>query len=435
VLLILATVHQGMFQKGALNSADWSLKSIGKTLAEKEERMKNSIEQAEPALDTTLNALAKKGVKSTSNVTKELMDTKKFLGDLKTVSNFDKKNTTMTSCNDVALKISVVVYDINKAQKIQLDLELNSTQLQRRMSKINRAFVENYFDKYDYESLNVDSVIGQLEDLNSKMSEYSTTIYDQTQKYVEVNVELIYFKKNNCQCPTQTEVRQKLSMDGIDRKIRTYQNTIEIREAKLRNSSTDCARKIGNLTLEVKKEPSLIFLSSTLDSISDFFNSMKSISTALTVKPTVNCDDAASTIALISFRIDSYYQIGIDAQNNASFVLYNLGNLNVFYSQSLKTLKPGVRNNMRDLLETINSFVEELRQYVLGVSTSIVKFVQLLDEAESARLASCNCTQKMVGASTILALTKAQTTTKAIVSTARATNRRNTARTTDRSSE
>jgi signal transduction histidine kinase len=91
LLVILVTIHQGMTQTQSPKTAAVKLKMIDKILNQKEKKVKNSMEKAELAITFVIDVLNKKNDEKFANITNELKETKTYLSELKTDSNFAEK--------------------------------------------------------------------------------------------------------------------------------------------------------------------------------------------------------------------------------------------------------------------------------------------------------------------------------------------------------
>jgi hypothetical protein len=152
--------------------------------------------------------------------------------------------------------------------------------------------------------------------------------------------------------------------------------------------------KIQKINQELQKDSSQEILAASLDEIKNIFDQSKTFSTIKKNNPTVTCDDAAATIKLINERIDFYHRIGVDTRKQISVFLNKLGNLKIFFAENSKSLKTEQKQSINDLINSLNGFADELRNYFTDISRAVVNFAQVLDEAETARKANCICSPK-----------------------------------------
>jgi hypothetical protein len=239
LLLILITIHQGMSQTQPPKTADGKLKNIQNTFVDMEQKVKNSIKNAESEINNTINVVKKMNNKSFSNFSKELKETKNVVSNMKIDLNFTEKTSPNITCNNVAPMISAIVFDMEKLQKVQTDLEKNLMQITVLMRKIMQANSYQDISTNDGPLIQVDSLIGALEDLVANMNEFGSALFEQMPKYMQINVDLVNFKRDNCACPTA-----KLSMNNVDRKIKSHQAAIEICEGKIRKYSNVSVAKV-----------------------------------------------------------------------------------------------------------------------------------------------------------------------------------------------
>jgi hypothetical protein len=393
-LLLLFSVELAQIKAHTIPSVNKELTEIQRSLVKSQNDVMKEIGQSEPAVELLIESLGK--FKGVLGALKEAMIMREYLSALQTISSFtfNPKNKAVSTCNDVIVQVSSISYEMEKCKKVQSDLQFNSEKITESAKKIYRTVMGSKLNPLQIAQSNVEKTLTELDDVAIKMNDFSDVITEKIAKYEELKMALVDFKNENCKCPAEALIDKKQSMKNVDKKITTIKSNVESYESNLRRISLDNSYMLAAFNLEVKKNASLVNLANTLDFFQVFFFKLQNLTTALTFKPTLTCDDTAATVAFITISNDFYYRTDLEAQNNATMVLYYyLTGLKEYYVRNIATMRITTKRSILLTMEKINAFIEECRQYIFSLTSSRIKLDEMMQEALDVRNAGCNCKQ------------------------------------------
>lgn len=378
----------------SVSSTEWEFQQILNSLIDRENRVKDLIGVILPKINSSYADLSPNGaLVLTVAALKSLKET---LSNLNTVSSYGQNMTTFT-CNEVALRISSIGYDIQSCYQIKFQVDTNATIIFIQVNNLNAAYMANFYYLNDTQRQSLQSIITSLQLLIDEYNQYSLTLLMAIYKYVRLYIELIFCKRTYCSCPVQLSTNASNSLSIVDTNIKNIQASVDVFEEFIRNVSNDTKNKIAAINPDLKKNSMFILLTTSLDTIATLLNGYLLLTTTNIINSTLTCDDAALTVAFLEYKMELYFQAGIEAQKNATFVLYQLNSLNAYYAANLFYLTESQKQSLQLVMSSMNSLVEEFGQYIMTLIVAWVKLLANLIEAKIARFGSCNCTENTNG--------------------------------------
>lgn len=389
-LLTLWTIGLASADPPTITSTGWEFLQIEKSIVERENRVKGLIGEILPKINSTIDSLKSNGALS-STVT-ALQNLRSLINALSTVSTYGVSNSTI-SCDDVAVKISNIRFDIARCYKTNAEVVVNATLLFIRVNNLNAALVVNYLSMTDDQRQSVQSIITSSNILLNEYNQYSVTLIAATYKYSQIHLQFVNVKNTFCSCSTQLSKSSTTALATVDDSLQNIQASVDGRETKIRNISVDTISKIKTINPDLKRNSALIMLTTTLDTISTLLTGYQILTTTSVINATLTCDDASMKVALIQYKAELYFETSIEAQKNATFVLTQLNSLNAYYAANLQTLTDSQKQSIQAVITSLSNLTEEFRQYIMALTTAIVRLLSILNDARSAKDSGCNCSQ------------------------------------------
>lgn len=383
-------------QSSAMSSTDWESQKILKSMMDHENRVRSLVNQIQIKINASID-----NMKTNNNlalIVATLQNVRTFLTDLSTVDNYPATNVS-TTCDDVALKIASIPYDILNCYRINFQVIVNATVLLVQYNNLHGAYYTSYVWMTDSQRRNVQSILTSLFILVDEYNQYSFTLIAATFKYSLLSIELTFCKRNYCSCPSQLSGNSSAIFRVIDGSIVQIQINIEVIENVIRNISSNIIEQINAINAVIQNTSYFLPIVLNLDSIATLLNGYLNLTTADVVNTTVTCDDAAMKVAYIEYKIGQYCQTKLEAETNMTFVLFQLNILLINYAVSQPKLSDTLKRSISSLINSIMMLVDQYTQYILGLCSSEMKLILMLCEAKLARFTNCNCTQR-VNAST-----------------------------------
>lgn len=390
VLVILAffNANQLATAQTTMSSTDWEFQQILQSIMDRETRVKGLASDLISKINAAIGVVKPNATRTVT----ALENVRTYLSSLITVDSYGKTNPANT-CNDVALRIANIKFDIEKCYKIKFEVDVNATLLVVQWNLLFGASTGNYFDMAANQRSSVQSVLTPLFLLIDEYNQYSLTLFLAACKYVRLYVELQFVKKNVCSCPDTLSSSATSALATIDTSLKEIQTKIDNIEYNIRNISTDVISKITAVNPQLKTNSSFNILTTNLDSITTLLTGYLKLKTTNMINATLTCDDAASKVAFIQYKLDLYIQTQLEAAKNASFVLYQLGSLNINYPLVSAMMSEAQRTSVKAIIASLGTLVDQYTTYVINLSVSIVKLSIALFNAKTARSSSCSCSQ------------------------------------------
>lgn len=339
-------------------------------------------------------AIALAATPANAAVNAELTKVSTLLNDFVTVSTYGQPNTSLT-CDEVLVKASKVLFEIQFSARINVDVVVNNTKVACALGALNTQFVINFYSLTADQRVKYQAVITYLYILIDNYNQYSIAIALAIFKYSLVYVDLLFMKTSLCVCPTKLSTTSAKSLTDIDLYLKQIQMAVDEREASIRNVSISSSAMITTMGVSIKANAALTSVSVTLDTIKNLMVGYSKTTTAEVINATVSCDDAALKLAFIEHKIMMYNHATVEASINASAVLVQIAYLTGYYYGETK-LTSAQKTDIQSLIINLNNIVETMRQDILTLVTAIVKLWQLWFDARLARYGSCNCTDGAV---------------------------------------
>lgn len=377
-------------QASVLASVDVQFQQILNSLIDRENRVKslNSIIQAK----VNASILGLKSNTAFAPTVTALQNVNMYLGKIITVNSYGGLNITL-ACDSIALKIASIPFDIQRYSKIDYDAKVNNSLLYVQYATLYGAYWSNNIEMSNAQKLAIESILTSMFVLVDEYNQYSLTIAMAVYNNVRLYVDLLNSKQTSCSCPSLLSSAAIASFSTIDKTIGTIQSSTIGIEASIRNYSAIIISQIAGINPVLKKNSSYLSLTTTLDSISTLLNGYLLLTTKDIINSTSTCDDAASKLAYIEFKMNFYFQAHIEAAVNTTLVIVQLNNLNVYYYASVSVLSGSQVQSLKEIIAAVTSLADTYRQYILSLYMSFVNYIQPSIDAKQARLESCNCSQ------------------------------------------
>jgi hypothetical protein len=388
-ILFVAVFCTVRSQTSTIFSTEWEYQQIEKSLMEREKRIKDLISDILPKIESNLANLSSNA--KLSLLVNALVKLKNRLVDYSTILSYSSQNVTLT-CNEIVAKVLNFVYNNQKCLKIKIENDVNSTLLYVDISSFNVAYVANYFNLIDVQRHNIQLLVTSLMILVNEYNQHSVTLVMAMYKHARLYIELLYFKKSFCNCPSQLSSSSNSTLATVDSNLKQIQANVDVRETSIRTKSTEVITKIAAASSDLKKTASNVFITTTLDSIATLCKGYQQLTTTETINLTLNCDDAGKKIALIQYKFELYFQMNFEATVNTTFVLFYLNSLNIYYITNYRQLTDVQRKTIKEVMTSMKTLVQEFTQLILTFSISLVKLKIELQSARTAGDGSCSCT-------------------------------------------
>jgi hypothetical protein len=210
-------------------------------------------------------------------------------------------------------------------------------------------------------------------------------------KHARLYIELIIYKKNACNCPTQLSANSSASFTKIDANLKEIQTSVESKEANIRTTSPEVVNKVTAIINDIKLYPDFSDIAVALDNLRSFSLGYFKLTTYDVVNATTNCDDAAKKLAYMQYKFELYVQMYVEAARNATFVLGQLNLLKVNYWAKTTKLTAVQKTGIEGVITSSEKLVENFTSYLLSLATSASKLLIEISKAKLVRSKSCDC--------------------------------------------
>jgi hypothetical protein len=388
LLSLLLACYQSSAQSSSISSIQQEYGQIETTLIERENRVKALVNENLPKVDAVLTELSTKtNIKLTIDALTKL---KRILTDYATVSSYYANSTTLT-CNEVVMKISDFLFDYQRVFKIKFNNDVNATWLLVEIGNLRVGYVANYFNLDDAQRQKIQGLTTSLTILYNEYIQYSVALALAMYKHARLYLELIIYKKNACNCPTQLSANSSATFTKIDANLKEIQTNVETKEANIRTTSPEVVAKVDAIISNIKLYPDFSEIAVALDALRSFSLGYYQVTTFDVVNATTNCDDAAKKLAYMQYKFELYVQMYVEAARNATFVLGQLNLLKVHYWAKTTKLTAAQKTGIEGVISSSEKLVENFRNYLLSLATSGSKLLVEIYYARLARSRSCDC--------------------------------------------
>lgn len=390
VIFFISFVIGSLKAQTSMSSTDWEFQQIEKSMREKENRVRASVEENLAKVNTLIAEL--KPIATLSYTVQVLEGVRDLLIKISTITNFGNE-TTVLACENIPLRISQIRFDIDKCIRIKIQVDTNAVLIYVEAAKVNGAYAYNYFALTDAQRRSLMSIFTSLIVLFDEHNSYSVVQALAIYKYTRLYIELLFCKKTFCNCPTQLNAASSSKLATVDANLIEIQTSVDVREANIRKQSTVVLSKVDAVNPGLKKNALYIFVTQTLDSIATLVKGYLILTTTDMINATTNCDEAAMKYAFIEYKLELYLQMSVEAAKNTTYVLTYLKNLYAFSAAVNLYLSETEKKGIKDVTDSMTQLVEEFRQYILTLAVAEVKLIIQLFDAKMARYGSCNCTE------------------------------------------
>lgn len=340
-----------------------------------------------------------------------------LISQLSTVSSYGPRNN-LTTCNDVALTIASINYDISYAYKIELYAGYNGTLLFYQAGYINAAYLRNFFSLSSSQGNAIQGIVTSLLVCVNEYNSYQLTLLSAAYQYYLASINLQIYKTGSCSCPALLSASASTAFASIDSDLMQIQGNVSSIEANIRAQSNSVISAISIIEPQMQMNTMFQLISQTLTTISNLCSGYLVLTTTSTINSTVvfgqtlelfniflfnlqsNCDDAINKVALIQNMIVLYTQKSVEAAKNKTYILYNWNNLNAYqntYSNSLTS----AQNKMLTAVSNLTyGLASQFSKYIIALTVSNGKLLIGSTNAQRNQAQSCNCTQALNSTST-----------------------------------
>lgn len=401
--LIVCILQPSTAQTSTMSSTDWKLQQIVQSLVDRENQIKSSIKNIISKVNVTITDLSLD--RKLTNVVTALKTVRDSLMVLGTVSSFKNVNATIT-CNSIALTIANINFDINKALKVVFEANVNASSLFILASNLNAVFVANFFLLSSVQQQNIQSIVTSLYILVDSYNQYGLTLIATTYTFSQIYFELVFNKQNYCSCPTQLSANSTVALLTTDNVTTQIQSSVNTVESEIRNLSSLIIDKIATIETKIANNVSFVFLLKSLHTISNLMKEFSNLTKSDGFNGSMTCDGAAMKVAHLKNKIEVYLQAKLEVEKRATVVWYQLNSLRINFIATSFLLSDAQKQSVKSVIDLITNLLQIYTEYVLTLCASMITFLQLLVDAQTARINSCNCTQSLNRTTTIVMQSK-----------------------------
>lgn len=388
LVLVLLRAKLNEAQDASVSTTQWEFQKILGELIDRQNRVRSMIDKLEPIARHAYNQVTPN---NTVPLTETALDAlRDALTTLKTLDSYDTKNVTWT-CDEIVVRSGGIQFDIQRSYQIYYEVLRNVTVLYARLGALNVGYATNYYTLTDKQRSSIQSVVTSLNILIDEYNQYGLALLTAVYQYTRLNNQLLYVKENFCNCPTILSNRSSTAFTTVDSSINLVQTYIIDYERQIRDTSATTIKFAKAINPNLKLNTTYLLLTQTLDNIVTLVNGYLVLNTSDIIKVTTSCEEAAMKVAFIQYKMDQYYQINLEAQKNSTFVIVQLGYLNVYNAANILTLSESQKQGIQSVVTSMNNLIDKFRNYVLSLYTAWAKLSVLISDARSARSASCQC--------------------------------------------
>lgn len=368
-------------------STQYGLSKIVSDLINQENRVKAAIATAQSKIDTAISSL--QSVAAAAATITALTNTKNFLTNAATVNDYGNPNVTL-SCSNIPAISAGIQFNINTCVSINGRCAGNSTWLLSYIAQINTAFQLIQGSLSATQKTAVQAALTALTSLNNEYVQYTAALVTAVAQYSLIYVDLLFCKNNFCSCPAKLPTTAVSTMTSMDSTIAAVQTSVASAEAKIKADAQTLASKIASTNADIKTNPDLVSISTTLDTLATLVSGLLSINTFVASNATVTCDDAAVTIALVQYKLAQYFKTNIEVATNATYVLAQLALLNTYYYANYAKLTGPQIAGIEAVRSAINVLLEDFRQYIVVLVSGWSRLLPLVLTGQTA-IKGCAC--------------------------------------------
>lgn len=409
VLIVLASIRMSLAQT-SISATDWKLQQILQDQVNHENRVKTAIGLVQPKIQAAITDLQPNA--ALADLVTALQNANTFLTSAATVNDYTQGNAALT-CTNLPLVITATQFSASQCYTIITKVNYNATQVLTFYNQINVAYLASSNLLSDARKQAITSILTSLYVVYDEYYQYGIDLVTASTQYNLVYAQLLYCKNYLCNCPSSMPSTTAASFALIDNYVALYQSSVVNWESQIQSSSAATLSMIQNFVPSISSNSDLNYITTSLQSLATLISGYVTLSTNETVRTTTNCDDANFQIVFIQHKLSQYYTNNIEAQRNATFVLYYLGLLNAYYYAKYYVLNNSQQSTIQGIVTSVNEVLSDFRQYVLAL---VIAWTNLNIQLVNAQLAipDCVCTP---GTGTTPTTTESTTTTETTTST------------------
>lgn len=373
----------------SLSSVNWEIQQIVKSEIDRETIIRTSITDLQPKINAAITSM--KPTATLALTVTALEGTRDLLLKTCTVFDYGYVNSSLT-CNDVSVRISYIPYDIQRCLAIKCSVDINATLTLTQYSLLYGAYAANYHFMTDAQRSMTEAILTPLYLLVDAYTQYGLTLAGAVIYYKSIYADLCACKTFYCTCPTALSTQSSSAMMTIDTSIKQIQTSIADWETQIRTQSSSCISLCNSIYPDLKKNSQFIKITNGLESIVTLLSGYLRLSNIDVINSTITCDDVALKIAYITYKIDQYCALSVQAHTNSTFVLYQYTNLNTYYLVNYIFLSSAQRTNVTNVLTALTNIITSYQQYITTLIAAKCKLTELLCTAVTVQNSGCNCT-------------------------------------------
>jgi hypothetical protein len=374
-----------------LTSSQWELQKVRDSLVQRQNRVKKAVTGNIARAKSTLSEI---GSSVKLNLTRTaLTNLKDHLDKVVTVSSFQELNLTVKSCNEVTLRASEIIMEIQKCIKIRHQIDLNASLLLVQRNNLNTAAVLNKANLTPNQKTMLQNISTSLFINYDEYYQNVVTLNIAVYQYLRIRAQLLTAKKVECKCPAEMSANGTATFVKIDKNVQTIINSVDVEEKAIRSLSNNLISKISSVINEIKSNTKLASLLKAFNDVLILVNGFSVISTTARVNVTKTCDDAAMKVVFIQYYTEFYFQTNYEAKLNLSLAAYTLSIMNSNIATSSSSLTEAQKTDFKIFMTYQTNMTEAFRKYILATALAFMKLPLQLRDAKAIRTINCNCSQ------------------------------------------
>lgn len=309
-----------------------------------------------------------------------------------TAKNYAKYQPIET-CSDVNVKITEIVMDVQKFQRLATCAYANATALYQQNLWISYYYTLNIL-KLGIGSDNQKNVFNIIQQVNSVVVEYLTYVnmllVNASIKY-GLSLQLNLFKQKYCKCSSTFSSSVAANVSTLDSNIQQLEVPLIARQKQLINISNVA---LGHV--QAALPPALLSSSPTLQSTVTFLKNLATISD-YSQSPwtnTTSCTALLSRIGYVTYKYWIYVQAYTYAAQNFTFCAAYQNNLNLtvlYYNSSLNAVQyTSIVNAIQVMVTMQNLYTDYMQKLFFAVNRLLLGLIDIQALGDSF----CACSQE-----------------------------------------
>lgn len=387
VIIVLVSFDKSLAQT-SISATDWKLQQILQGQVDHENRVKAAISIVQPKIQAAIADLQPNA--AFADLVAALQSANSFLTSATTVNDYTQGNAALT-CTNLPLVVTATQFSVQQCYSIIVTVNYNATQVLILYNNINVAYLAKTDLLSDSRTQAIQSILTSLYVVYDEYYQYGLALNTAAVQYNLAYAQLLYCKRYLCDCPSSMPSTTAATFALVDNYVALYQSSVVDWESQIQSSSAATLKMIQDFVPSISSTSDLNYITTSLQSLATLINGYVAITTNQTVRTTTNCDDANFQVVFIQNKMSQYYTNNIEAQRNATFVLYYLGLLNTYYYAKYYVLNDSQKSTIQGIVTSVNGLLSNFRQYVLAL---VIAWTNLSIQLVNAQIAiqACVCT-------------------------------------------